>query len=230
MQKDKAMPSAIFSLFARSPIGPLQEHMEKVHASCVELPQFFQAVFANNWAEVEKERNIIAQLEHEADDMKKELRLHLPKSLFLPVARGDILEMLTIQDAIANRAKDITGIVLGRKMQFPANIQKPYLDFLQRCIDASAQANQVIKELDNLLETGFSGNEVTIVTDMIHQLDIIENDTDTMQAAIRYELFQLEKTLNPVDVIFLYKVFDWTGDLADRAQRVGGQLQIMLAK
>ena len=224
------MPSAIFSLFARSPIGPLQEHMEKVHAACAALPQFFQAVFSNNWAEVEKERNNIAQLEHEADDMKKELRLHLPKSLFMPVARTDILEMLQLQDLIANRAKDISGIVLGRRMQFPEKIQTLYLNFLQRCIDAAAQANKVISELDNLLETGFSGEEVNIVENMIHELDKIENDTDAMQIAIRYELFQLEKNMNPIDVMFLYKVFDWTGDLADRAQRAGNQLQVMLAK
>jgi predicted phosphate transport protein (TIGR00153 family) len=197
--------SPIFNIFARSPIGPLQAQMEKVHACCSALPQFFQAVFANDWVEVDIKRNYIANLEHDADDLKKELRLHLPKGLFMPVARGDILEMLTIQDLIANRAKDITGIVLGRKMQFPVQVQEHYLKFLNRCIDASAQAYKVIHELDNLLETGFSGREVTLVEEMIHELDAIENDTDAMQVTIRYELFQIEKQLNPVDVMFLYK-------------------------
>jgi predicted phosphate transport protein (TIGR00153 family) len=224
------MPNAIFNLFARSPIGPLEQHMAKVYACCTELTKFFHAVFANNWSEAEKLRGVVTQFEHEADDMKKELRLHLPKSLFMPVARTDILEMLQLQDLIANRAKDISGIVLGRKMQFPEKIQQPYLNFLQRCIDAAGQANKVISELDNLLETGFSGEEVNIVENMIHELDKIENDTDAMQVAIRYELFQLEKNMNPIDVVFLYKVFDWTGDLADRAQRAGNQLQVMLAK
>lgn len=222
--------SPIFNVFARSPIGPLQTHMEKVHTCCEALPAFFQAVFTGDWTAVETKRQSIASLEHEADDLKKELRLHLPKGLFMPVARGDILEMVTIQDLIANRAKDITGIVLGRKMQFPVQVQEHYLKFLQRCIDASAQAYKVIHELDNLLETGFSGREVNIVEEMIHELDAIENDTDAMQITIRQELFQIEKQLNPVDVMFLYKIFEWTGDLADRAQRVGGQLQVMLAK
>jgi predicted phosphate transport protein (TIGR00153 family) len=224
------MTSPIFSLFARSPIGPLQQHMEKVHTCCAALPSFFAAVFAGDWTTAEKQRHHIAQLENEADDLKKELRLHLPKGLFMPVARGDILEMLTIQDHIANRAKDIAGIVLGRKMQFPSTIHRPYLEFLNRCIDASAQAYKVIHELDNLLETGFSGAEISMVEDMIHRLDAIENDTDAMQVIIRHEIFQQEKQLNPVDVMFLYKILDWTGDLADRAQRVGGQLQVMLAK
>ncbi len=204
--------------------------MEKVQTCCSELPAFFEAVFSGDWAEVEKKRNLIARLEHEADDLKKELRLHLPKGLMMPVARGDVLEMLTIQDHIANRAKDIAGIVFGRKMQFPQQVHLLYMKFLNRCIDASTQAYKVIHELDNLLETGFKGQEVSTVEDLIYQLDAIENDTDAMQVAIRFELFQIEKQLNPVDVMFLYKIFDWTGDLADRAQRVGGQLQVMLAK
>ncbi|HBP75141.1 MAG TPA: phosphate transport regulator, partial [Alcanivorax sp.] len=36
--------------------------------------------------------------------------------------------------------------------------------------------------------------------------------------------------LPPVDVIFLYKIIEWIGDLADRAQKVGGRLQLLLAR
>jgi len=32
-----------------------------------------------------------------------------------------------------------------------------------------------------------------------------------------------------MDCISLYKIVEWTGGLADRAQTVGGQLQILLA-
>lgn len=226
-----SMPtSPIFNIFARSPIGPLQQHMEKVQACCAVLPIFFQAVFLSDWTQAESRRIEIASLEHDADDLKKELRLHLPKGLFMPVARSDILEMLTIQDNIANRAKDIAGIVLGRKMQFPVQIQEQYMQFLNRSIDAATQAYKVIYELDNLLETGFGSEAKAIVEERVYELDAIENDTDTMQVAVRVELFKIEKQLKPVDVMFLYKILEWTGDLADRAQRVGGQLQVMLAK
>jgi uncharacterized protein Yka (UPF0111/DUF47 family) len=30
-------------------------------------------------------------------------------------------------------------------------------------------------------------------------------------------------------MIFLYKIIEWTGELADRAQAVGGQLELLLA-
>ena len=40
----------------------------------------------------------------------------------------------------------------------------------------------------------------------------------------------LEVELPPVDVIFLYQIIDWVGDLADRAQRVGSRLQLLVAR
>lgn len=47
------------------------------------------------------------QAEHEADDMKHVLRHHLPKGLFMPVDRRDLLDVLMMQDAVINQAKDI---------------------------------------------------------------------------------------------------------------------------
>ena len=44
--------------------------------------------------------------------MKRELRTHLPKGLFMPVDRRDVLDVLLRQDIIANQAKDIAAIDL----------------------------------------------------------------------------------------------------------------------
>jgi predicted phosphate transport protein (TIGR00153 family) len=65
---------------------------------------------------------------------------------------------------------------------------------------------------------------------MINQLDAIEDDTDTMQIALRSDLLKIENDLNPVDVMFLYQIIEWVGDLADLSERVGARLEIMLAR
>ena len=85
------------------------------------------------------------------------------------------------------------------------------------------------RELDDLLETGFRGREVRLVEDMIVDLDKIEDDTDVMQVAVRRELLELESQLNPVDVMFLYSIIEWVGELADISERVGSRLELMLA-
>ena len=225
------MPTTPFiNMFGRSPIRPLEEHMGKVHACVKELAPFFEVVFAKKWTEAELLKKDIVHLENEADDMKRELRLHLPKSLFMPVPRGDLLDLLNVQDRLANKAKDIVGIVFGRKMNFPETMILGFRGFLTRCIDASKQANTAIHELDEVLETGFSGNEVKLVEAMITKLSHIEHDTDEKQIELRNILFELETQMPPVDVIFLYKIIEWTGDLADGAREIGDRLQILLAR
>lgn len=225
------MPTTPFlNMFGRSPIRPLEAHMSKVHACVKELDPFFDAVLSQKWSDVELIQRDIARLENEADDLKRDLRLHLPKGLFLPVSRSDLLELLTVQDRLANKAKDIAGLILGRRMIFPEAVTAPFRDFLRRCVEASKQANIAINELDELLETGFSGSEIKLVETMIAEISRVERDTDEKQIKLRHIVFDLENELPPVNVMFLYKIIEWTGELADRAREIGDRLQILLAK
>lgn len=217
-------------IFGSSPVSPLQKHMSKVYACASELVPLFNAVINEDWDEVAKRQQLIAKLEGEADDLKKELRLNLPKGLFMPVSRQDLLEVLLMQDKIANKAKDIAGTVIGRHMTLPDVVQEDYIRFVTRCVAACKQARKAINEFDELVETGFSGQEIKIVTDMITKLDSIESDTDNLQADIRRKIFEIEKELPPIEVVFLYKIIELTGDVADRAQAVGSRLQLMLAR
>lgn len=217
-------------IFGSSPVSPLQKHMAKVYSCASELVPLFNAVINEDWDEVARLQKIISNLEKEADVLKKELRLNLPKGLFMPVSRQDLLEVLLMQDKIANKAKDIAGTILGRHMILPEIVHEDYIRFAERCVAACKQARKAINEFDELVETGFSGQEIQIVTEMITKLDSIESDTDNLQAEIRAEVFAIEKDLSPVDVMFLYKVIEMTGDIADRAQNVGSRLQLMLAR
>jgi uncharacterized protein len=225
------MPTSYFSrIFGSSPVGQIEQHMEKAHACALQLNPLFVAAGRRDWDEVAKVLARITELEHEADAFKKSIRRHLPNALFMPVARADLLDLVTAQDKIANRARDIAGLLLGRRMTLPEQTQALFRDFVRRAIDASAQANKTVGELSELFESGFRGAEVEVMDSMIDELDRIEHDTDVMEIDLRGRLFELEKDLPPVDVIFLYKIIDWIGELANDAQRVGRRLQLLLAR
>lgn len=222
--------NTILGLFAKSPIKPLQKHVAKVHEAAQQLIPFFDAMWERDWEQAELIQRRISQLEREADTLKREIRLKLPRGLFMPVERTDMLELLTQQDKIANKAKDISGRIVGRQMLIPLELKSAFMVYLSRCIDATAQAAKAIDELDELLETGFKGREMDLVSEMIHQLDLIEDDTDVMQAKLRKQLQAIEESYNPIDVMFLYKILEWVGDLADQAERVGARLELMLSR
>jgi len=218
------------SLFGRSPIGPMQEHIAKAYECAANLVPFFEAVIAEDWVRVEQVQQEMVRLEKEADKLKRDVRVHLPKSLFLPVPRSDLLELLSVQDKVANRAKDIAGLMLGRQMSIPEPLQPIIRTYVQRTVEACEQALKAMNELDEILETGFGNREVRRVTEMIEVLEDIEHDTDRMQIEVRRTLFKIEKTLHPVDVMFMYTIIEWIGDVADRAERVGNRLEQLLAR
>lgn len=224
------MSNYLFRMFGKSPISPIQQHMAKVYECASQLTPFFAAVIAKDLDTMVTVQQQIVTLEHEADKLKKEIRLNLPSDLLLPVSRRDLLDTLRTQDMIANKTKDIAGLMLGRKMQMPKAISKLFVKYVNRSIDATHQAKKAIDELEELLETGFRGQEVKLVKKLIKTLNRIENDTDVIQIEIRGMLFEIEKDMPPIDVMFLYKIIDGVGDLADLAQKVGSRLQLMLAK
>jgi len=217
------------NIFGSSPVKPLEKHIDVAYRCTRNLTGFFKAAVAGDWEKAEAARDTIYELENKADDLKKEIRLHLPKSLFMPVPREDLLELLLVQDKIANRTKDVAGLVLGRKMQIPAPIANMFLEFVDRNVDAAKQARKSVRELDELFTTGFRGAEVTLVSALIEELDTIETETDELQAELRGALFEIEGTLDPVNVIFLYRVIQLTGEIADMAERVGRRLELLLS-
>ncbi|CAM2931985.1 TIGR00153 family protein [Legionella worsleiensis] len=221
---------SIFNMFGPSPIRPIEQHIRKAHQCAKQLYPFFEAVLKKDWKAANKIKEKIITLEKEADLIKRDLRLHLPTGLFLPVSRTDLLELLSAQDRIANKAEDIASLITSRQMTIPEHLIPAFMPFLHRCLDASKQACKAINELDELLETGFRGSEVKIVEEMILKLDEIEHDSDEKLADIRHRIFELEKELSAIDIMFLYKLVQWIGELADNAQTVGGRLQILIAR
>ncbi len=219
----------VANIFGSSPVMPLEKHIDIAYRCAKQLNGFFKAAIAGYWDKAAEYRNAIEALEHEADDLKKEIRMHLPKSLFMPVPREDLLELLLVQDKIANRTKDISGLVMGRKLQIPAPIAEDFLTFVNRNVDAAKQARKSVREPDELFTAGFRGAEASLVEALIEELDKIETETDNQQAELRGALFDIEDTLDPVSVMFLYQVIELTGEIADMAERVGRRLELLLS-
>jgi len=224
------MANMLANIFGSSPVQPLEKHMDISFRCAKKLRPFFAAVVAEDQEKMLSIRADIEALEHEADALKKEIRLHMPKSLFMPVPREDLLELLLVQDRIANRARDVSGVVVGRNMRIPDAIADKFVEFVERNVDAAKQARKSVRELDELFTAGFRGAEVALVSDLIEELDRIETHTDEQQTVLRTALFEIEKTLDPIDAMFLYEVIELTGEIADMSERVGRRLELLLSQ
>jgi len=197
------------SLFGKSPFKALQGHMRIVLECAREIPPLFDALAAGDQEGVVAAKDKIFAKEAEADRIKNDMRGALPKSLFMPVDRRDLLEVLQMQDSIAD---------------------EPMLALARRSIDACEQSAKIIEELDELLAMGFRGREATRVEEMVEQLNLIEDDTDELGIELARHLFEHEDEMKPVSVMMWYQLIEWVGDLADYAEKVGDRLRLLIAR
>ena len=224
------MTNPIGALFGRSPIKPIQAHLSKAQACVEALGEFLDAAAAGEWGTASRIQDEIFLAESEADQIRDDIRLHLPNRYLLPVSRSDLLELVASQDSLAAPIKQLTVIILSRQMVFPQQVATQLSGIYESGRNASRLALKAINELDELLETGFSGKEAVRVTTILAELDAIESESDKLQTACYSKIFEIENDVSPTTAMFLYRLTDLLGDLADNSQLIGNRLMLMLAR
>ena len=219
----------IAGLFGRSPFKPMQEHVRVVEQCVEQLIPFFEALAAGDAVALGEARSKVFALEKQADEVKNRIRAHLPKGLFMPVDRRDLLDMLHAQDSIADTAQDVAELLALRSMVVPDFIGDRLIPYVSRNLDAVRHCREVINELDELVEMGFKGRAADRVEAMVVELSRVESDTDRMGLELTRKLFENEDSIKPVDVMFWYQLIEWIGDIGDYAEDVGDRLRLLIA-
>ena len=220
----------IMQLFAHSPFKPLQEHLRVVLSCANQVPGLMKVFFEKDKDGLEEIRKKIFELENEADKIKNELRSHLPKSIFMAVDRRDLLDILDMQDSIADVAQDIAGMLVVRELECPQPMRDPLMALVDRSVEACNQLGEIMDEFDSLVEHGFRGPESEKVLLMIDDLSKIETDTDEKGMYFTKQLFTHEQELNPVSVILWLRLGRLIGDLANFAERTGNKHRLLIAR
>lgn len=217
-------------LLRGSPFKPIQEHMRMVFSCVCLIPPLFDAVYREDNVQVFQFAQQIKELETKADKLKSTFRLNMPKSLFLPVDRKDLLCLIADQDKIADMAEDIGKTFLFREMVVPEQL-KPLLDeLLEGIMEIAAAAKEMIEQLDELLEVGFAGRELDKISEMIAGVRRSEHNIDEIMHRIKKKLFSLEKDLDAVSVMFWYQIIDLLGLISDQSENLGDRLLLFLSK
>lgn len=217
-------------IFGPSLLKPLQEHIDAVIACVSLLPELILNLNENNQQQAALLHEQIIAHERRADELKAVLREHLSYSLLLPIPRRDLLEILQVQDKLANRARDLAGLVRRRDLRFPVDMREEYLRFLRCCVNSAVQAQSSIHELDELFETGFRGQVAEIMSRFLSNLDALETEADQLQSALEAKVMRKEPSLPAVEVMFLYRVLSWTGNIADYSDRIGSSLHLLVTR
>jgi hypothetical protein len=222
--------SPFANLLRQSPFKPVQQHM-RVVSRCVEkIPALFEAMIKKDQEQIDVLAVAIGELESEADSIKNEFRIHMPKRVLFAVARRDLLALIQQQDIIADTAEKIGQIVTQRVMEVPESIEEHLLNLVQRTTAICSQAAAMIEQLDELLAVGFGGKQSDLVSEMITNVKRDEHNIDVLIRNLNRTLFSIEDQMKPVSVMFWYKLIELIGEISNQAENMGDRLMLFIAR
>ncbi|MCP5469593.1 MAG: TIGR00153 family protein [Chlamydiales bacterium] len=215
-------------LFGRSPFKPLQAHMEKVVACVQEITALFKALEKGDFDEVATVSKKISKLEHEADLTKNDIRNNLPTTLFLPIARSSLLDILTHQDSIADRAEDIGILLTLKKLELPKELSPLFEKFVQMNVEVCEGAHKIILEMGQLLESSFGGQEAQKVREMVDSVAYKEHEVDVLQRELLKAFFSTCDNLPAPSFYLWMKVIQELGALSDESEKLANRVRMIL--
>lgn len=219
---------SIAKVFGRSPFIPLQMHMEKV-AGCIDLvPEILDAYQQHDSERVESLAGKISELEHEADNIKHDIRNSMPRGIFMPVDRTNLLRILNIQDSIANRAENIAVLLTFKQARSFEGFEDMFTGFVTKCLEAFTLARNVIDQLDELLETGFGGIEAQSTMELVEMVALKEYATDLGQRELVRGLLAHEDIVSYGDFFLWTRIIRQVASVADQSEKLAAAVRMTL--
>jgi predicted phosphate transport protein (TIGR00153 family) len=220
--------STISKLLGRSPFGLLQRHMEQVAKCVAKMEESLGILERRNWEDAEKLADEVSKLEHQADQIKDEIRDKLRRRLFMLVHRAQFQEILAIQDNLADTAEDVAVLLTIRRLDTPSLMMDEFRRFCDVNLRAFRLAESIINELDELMETGFGGAEAEKVRTVIHDIAYTEHQADVLQRSLLKKILSDEAGLSAADLSMWIQLVKDLSRISNYSENLADSLRITL--
>ena len=217
-----------FNMFMTSPFEGLQEHAEKVKECSWAFQQAIECYFSPKCKTFEEFRDEVAQLESEADAIKRRIRGHIPKRTMTPVSTFLIFRYLKQQDSVLDAVEDTLDWISYRsETKIPAELEKDFALLVNAVIDPIEKLVSMVTEAREYFKS-YSEKQRAVVKNIIHTLHQQEREVDKFEDIIKRKVFNME--IDAVTIIYLVRLTEIIGSIADHAQNAGDMMSAMLSK
>ncbi len=222
------MISTIAKLFGSSPFAPFQTHMEKV-AVCIEKgKETLNKFYSGDFKALEEMLTQISHLEHEADLAKAEIQTCFPKNLFMPISHAHLLEILSLQDDLADSVENMAVVISLKPVEIIPDFLHELQKFAEKNFEAFDQARLIIYELSQLAKSSFGGMEAQKVKLMIDKVAFLEHEADLLQRKLLKKIFNYEGIISAKDFHIWMRLTQGIGSLADISDKLAHKILISL--
>ena len=159
------------------------------------------------------------ELEHAADERRREIETRMYDKALIPESRGDILEMLEAIDLVPNRAESILYQIWTQGMSVPSE----YVEDFQRLIQANVESHWVL--CTAMRDLFRSARDVAVGAQRVSDK---EQQADQIERRLIKAVF--DSAMDKTDKILLKELILHIGSISDRAENASDRLRIVAVK
>ncbi len=219
---------SITGLFTKSPFTSLSDHMAKVLDCVLKVKDIFVALEAENYELVSSISKELSDLENEADLIKNEIRNNLSGKVFMPIDKASVLEILAIQDGIADKCEDVGVLLSFKKITIPPEMKDDFENFLSKNIETVKKTYTLIEKMENLLQSTFAGKETEYIKEMVDEIAYLEHEADVFQQKLLQNIFSNEHMMSYATFYLWIQILKTLSDLSNYSEKMANRVRAML--
>jgi len=225
---DEHMRASMKDIIKKSPFDGLLAHALKVK-ECVEvLKEFIECYCNGNYKECESLVPKIAELEHEADVLKIEIRKSLPRNVFMSVDKTDFLTCLGEQDTVLDFAEDIAIWLTLKSTKLSGEVKELFLQHFYKVLESVREYGEAIVNLKNIVRLSLRKNSKETTIRMMEAIHEKEREADLIEHKLGKKIFELSS--DPLSVYHLLKATRIIGALANHMENAGDRVIAMIVR
>jgi uncharacterized protein len=215
-------------LFIKTPFISLQSHMSKVESCMTLLREVMQGLKSESLEVLQEKAKKIVEFEYEADLIKNEIRKNLPRSVLFLVDRSQFLELVTLQDNLADAAEDIANLITVKQL----TIDQKHHQFLMDLLDKNLESFELVKELilclEQLVESSFGGKVAQKVKAKVDLLALKEHEADLAKHNLLKTIFERGEKLSAPDFYIWMRLIDDIQGISHFCEKIAIRMGMML--
>jgi predicted phosphate transport protein (TIGR00153 family) len=188
--------------------------MELIVAATGELKQLLAG-----GEEIEEHCRSIVQLEHEADDVTRQVLLALRKTFVTPFDRGDITDLATSMDDAMDAMHEAAKAIMRFELR---SFEAPMQDVADRIVAAAALLAEAIPLLARI------GPNVERLASLTEQVVRLEGEADDIHDEALKTLYRRHGADDPMGYLVGSEIYEHLERVVDRLEDVANQINAIV--
>ncbi len=205
----------------------LKKHARLVLECAERLSLSLEAYYKKDTTQLEEIAKHIFEIEKEADQLKRNIRGHLPKGILLPVERFELFLYLKEQDAIADATEEIINWLSFKYVKIPKELFEEIESLLTKSIES-------LKYLENLITYSAdflinrNENSRNQAKDIVREIRYSQYLAEEFGNKIKKEIFS--KLNDSLILFYTLKLVDLILGIPHHAENTADLMRVMIAK